>query len=144
MAHGQAQCLRRLEKLLYRCSGWPCQPISISLKLMDDFRARQNSFVGIRTSGMVKTRICAFLSLLWLRRLNDKTSHRLNSKDNGNCWKSQIFDRRERKMSNLDGWPPWNLLCIASPSPLQDLLRIYHIRKTQDGAILWLQTVYHL
>ena len=97
---------RRSEKNYTGEDGWPCQPISLSLKFMNDFRARQNPFVGIRASRMAKTRIWAFLRLPWLRRLNDKTSLRLQSKDNGYCRKSQIFDRRERKMSNLDGWPP--------------------------------------
>ena len=97
---------RRSEKNYTGEDGWPCQPISLSLKFMNDFRARQNPFVGIRASRMAKTRIWAFLRLPWLRRLNDKTSLRLQSKDNGYSRKSQIFDRRERKMSNLDGWPP--------------------------------------
>ena len=134
----------RSEKYYTGEDGWPCQPISISLKLMIDFRTRQNPFGGIRTSGMAKSRIWAFLRLLWLRRLNDKTSHRLQSKDNDYCRKSQIFDRRERKMSNLDGWPSRNLPCIVSPLLLHDLLRIYHIRRTQHEAILWSRIVYHL
>ena len=101
------------------------------------FRKRQNPFIGNHTSGMAKPRIWAFLRLPWLCRLNDKTSHRLQNKANGYCRKSQIFDRREREMSNLDGWPSGNLPCIASQSPLHDLLRIWHIRKTQYDAILW-------
>ena len=39
-------------------------------------------------------------------------------------------------MSNLDGGLPGNLLCITSPLPLQDLLRIYHIRKIPNIATL--------
>ena len=37
----------------------------------------------------------------------------------------------KRKRSNWDGWLPGNLLCITSTLPLQDLLRIYHVRKCQ-------------
>ena len=39
-------------------------------------------------------------------------------------------------MSNLHGCPSGNLQCIASPMPLQDLLRIYHIRKIPNIATL--------
>ena len=118
-----------------------CKPLQ---RLEIGFRKRQNTFVDNNTSGMAKPRIWAFLRLPRLCRLNDKTSHRLQNKGNGYCRKSQIFDRRERKMSNLDGWPSWNLPCIVSPLPLHDLLRIYHIRRTQHEAILWSRIVYHL
>ena len=39
-------------------------------------------------------------------------------------------------MSNLHGCASGNLQCIASPMPLQDLLRIYHIRKIPNIATL--------
>ena len=101
------------------------------------FRKRRSLFVGNHTSGTAKVRIWAFLRPLWLRCLNDKTSHRLQGEDIANCLQSLIFERRERGISNLDGWPSGNLPCIASQSPLHDLLRIWHIRKTQDDVILW-------
>ena len=115
---------RRSEKWLYRYGRMAlpgCKPLQ---RLEIGFRKRQNPFVGNYTSGMAKPRILAFLRLLRLRCLNDKTSHRLQNKANGYCRKLQIFDRREREMSNLDGWPSGNLPCIVSPSPLHDLLRI--------------------
>ena len=127
---------RRSEKDYTGVDGWPCQPISLSLKLRNDFRALQNPFVGNHTSGMAKPRIGAFLRLLWLRCLKDKTSHRLQSENIADSFQSQTFDRRERKMSNLHGCPFGNLQCIASPMPLQDLLRIYHIRKIPNIATL--------
>ena len=131
MAHGQAQCPVGLKNGHTGVDGLPCQPISLSLKLRNDFRALQNPFVGNHTSGMAKPRIGAFLRLLWLRCLKDKTSHRLQSENIADSLQSQTFDRRERKMSNLHGCPSGNLQCIASPMPLQDLLRIYHVRKCQ-------------
>ena len=110
-----------------------CKPLQ---RLENGFRKRQNPFVGNHTSGMAKTRIWAFLRLLWLRCLKDKTSHRLQSENIADSLQSQTFDRRERKMSNLHGCPSGNLQCIASPMPLQDLLRIYHIRKIPNIATL--------
>ena len=68
--------------------------------------------------------------------MKDKTSHRLQSENIADSLQSQTFDRRERKMSNLHGCPSENLQCIASPMPLQDLLRIYHIRKIPNIATL--------
>ena len=68
--------------------------------------------------------------------MKDKTSHRLQSENIADSLQSQTFDRRERKMSNLHGCPSGNLQCIASPMPLQDLLRIYHIRKIPNIATL--------
>ena len=81
----------------------PCQPISLSLKLRNDFRALQNPFVGNHTSGMAKPRIGAFLRLLWLRCLNDKTSHRFQDEDIPDCLQSPIFERREKEKEQL-GW----------------------------------------
>ena len=55
MAHGQAQCPVGLKNGHTGVDGLPCQPISLSLKLRNDFRALQNPFVGNHTSGMAKT-----------------------------------------------------------------------------------------
>ena len=129
MAHGQAQCPVGLKNGHTGVDGLPCQPISLSLKLRNDFRALQNPFVGNHTSGMAKPRIGAFLRLLWLRCLNDKTPHRFQGEDIADCLQSQIFDMRVK--NEQLGWLPGNLPCIASPLPLQDLLRIYHVRKCQ-------------
>jgi hypothetical protein len=43
---------------------------------------------------MAKPRIWAFLWLLWLRCLNDKTSHRFQGEGIADCLQSQIFDMR--------------------------------------------------
>ena len=115
MAHGQAQCLVGLKNGHTGMDGLPCQPISLSLKLRNDFRALQNPFVGNHTSGMAKPRIGAFLRLLWLRCLNDKTSHRFQGEGIADCLQSQIFDRRERKMSNLDGLTAWKFAVHRKP-----------------------------
>ena len=101
MAHGQAQCPVSLKNGHTGVDGLPCQPISLSLKLRNDFRALQNPFVGNHTSGMAKPRIGAFLRLLWLRCLNDKTSHRFQGEDIANCLQSPIFERREKEQL---GW----------------------------------------
>ena len=110
--------------------GWPCQPISLSLKLRNWLQGTNHAY------RMTKLWIWTFLRLLRLRCLKDKTSHRLQSENIADSFQSQTFDRRERKMSNLHGCPSGNLQCIASPMPLQDLLRIYHIRKIPNIATL--------
>ena len=127
---------RRSEKWLYRYGRMTMPGRKPLQRLEIGFRKRQNPFVGNYTSGMAKPRILAFLRLLRLRCLNDKTSHRLQSENIADSFQSQTFDRRERKMSNLHGCPFGNLQCIASPMPLQDLLRIYHIRKIPNIATL--------
>ena len=66
------------------------------------FRKRRNPFVGNDTSGMANPRIWAFLRVLWLLCLNDKTSHRFQDEDTTDCLQLQIFDMREREMSNLE------------------------------------------
>ena len=63
------------------------------------FRKRQNLFAGNHTSGMAKPRIWAFLRLLWLRCLNNKTSHHSQDKDIADSFQLRIFDRREWEMS---------------------------------------------
>ena len=65
--------------------------------------------------GWQKPRIGAFLRLLWLRCLNDKTSHRFQGEGIADCLQSQIFDRRERKMSNLDGLTAWKFAVHRKP-----------------------------
>jgi len=79
------------------------------------FRKRQNPLMGNHTSGMTKPRILEFLRLLWLRCLNDKTSHRFQGEGIADCLQSQIFDRRERKMSNLDGLTAWKSAVHRKP-----------------------------
>lgn len=64
---------------------------------------------------MAKPRIGTFLRLLWLRCLNDKTSHRFQGEGIADCLQSQIFDRRERKMSNLDGLAAWKFAVHRKP-----------------------------
>ena len=101
MAHGQAQCPVGLKNGHTGVDGLPCQPISLSLKLRNDFRALQNPFVGNHTSGMAKPRIGAFLRLLWLRCLNDKTSHRFQGENISDGLLSQIFERREKENEHM-------------------------------------------
>ena len=55
-----------------------CKPLQ---RLENSFRKRQNPFVGNDTSGMAKPRIRAFLRLLGLCCLNDKTSHRFQDEN---------------------------------------------------------------
>ena len=103
MAHGQAPCPVGLKNGHAGVDGLPCQPISLSLKLRNDFRALQNPYVGNHTSGMEKPRIGAFLRLLWLRCLNDKTSHRFQGENISDDLLSQIFERREKENEQF-GW----------------------------------------
>jgi hypothetical protein len=65
------------------------------------FRKRQNPLMGNHTSGMTKPRILAFLRLLWLRYLNDKTSHRFQDEDISDGLLSQIFERREKENEHM-------------------------------------------
>ena len=73
-----------------------CKPLQ---RLENGFRKRQNPFVGNDTSGMAKPRIRAFLRLLWLRCMNNKTSHHSQDKDIADSFQLRIFDRREWEMS---------------------------------------------
>ena len=103
MWHMGKPSARRFEKWLYRCGRMAlpaCKPLK---RLENGFRKRQNPFVGNHTSGMAKPRIGAFLRLLWLRCLNDKTSHRFQDEDIPDCLQSPIFERREKENEQL-GW----------------------------------------
>ena len=114
MAHGQAQCPVGLKNGHTGVDGLPCQPISLSLKLRNDFRALQNPFVGNHTSGMAKPRIGAFLRLLGLRCLNDNTSGlRARTFPTAYCRKS--LKEGKRKMSNLDGLTAWKFAVHRKP-----------------------------
>ena len=124
---------RRSEKRLYRC-GRMALPAHKSLVEAQELAS--GHVIILSWVIMTKLWIWTFLRLLRLRCLRDKTSHRLQSENIADSLQSQTFDRRERKMSNLHGCPSGNLQCIASPMPLQDLLRIYHIRKIPNIATL--------
>ena len=145
MAHGQAQCLVGLKKNYTGEDGCTCQPISISLKLMNDFRARQNPFVGIRASRMAKTRIWAFLRLPWLRRLNDKTSHRFQGENISDGLLSQIFERREKENEHI-GIVKCLEICRAFPAHWHNKIccAFNHICKTHVEATHLSRIVYHL
>ena len=93
----------RSEKQPYRCVRMAL-PVCKPLQGPEiGFRKRQNPLMGNHTSGMTKPRILAFLRLLWLRCLNDKTSHRFQDEDIPDCLQSPIFERREKEKEQL-GW----------------------------------------
>ena len=70
---GKPSAPPRSEKWLYMY-GRMALPVRKPLQKFEiGFRKRQNPFVGYDTSGMAKLRIWAFLKLLWLLCLNDKT-----------------------------------------------------------------------
>ena len=75
-----------------------CKPLQ---RLENGFRKRQNPFVGNDTSGMAKPRIRAFLKLLGLCCLNDKTSHRFQGENISDGLLSQIFERREKENEHI-------------------------------------------
>ena len=64
---------------------------------------------------MTKTRIWAFLRLLWLRCLNDKTSHRFQGEDIANCLQSPIFERREKENEQLGWLIVWKSAVLSKP-----------------------------
>lgn len=76
-----------------------CKPLQ---RLENGFRKRQNPFVGNDTSGMAKPRIRAFLRLLGLCCLNDKTSHRFQGENISDGLLSQIFERREKENEHIE------------------------------------------
>lgn len=117
--------------------GWPCQRVSL---YKDPKSGSESVEVFLWVIIPLGQRRCEFGHfwgpcdfVAWM------TKHRIGSKVRTlpTAYQSLIFERREREMSNLDGWSSGNLPCIASQSPLHDLLRIWHIRKTQDDVILW-------
>lgn len=103
MAHGQAQCPVGLKSGYTGMEGWPCQRVS----LYKDSKMASGSVKILSwvndTCGMAEPRIRAFLRLLWLRCLNDKTSHRFQDEDIPDCLQSPIFERREKENEQL-GW----------------------------------------
>ena len=79
--------------------GWPCQRVS----LYKDSKKASGSvkILSWVISGMAKPRILAFLRLLRLRCLNDKTSHRFQGEDISDGLLSQIFERREKENEHM-------------------------------------------
>ena len=116
--------------------GWPCQRVSLYKDSKMGSESVEVLLWVIIPRGWRKPEFGHFWGFCGFGCLNDKTSHRLQSENIAAPLQSQIFDRRERKMSNLHGCASGNLQCIASPMPLQDLLRIYHIRKIPNIATL--------
>ena len=89
---------RRSEKGPYR-NGRLALPACKRPKI--GFRKPQNPFVGNYAFGMAETRIGAFLRLLGLCCLNDKTSHRFQGENISDGLLSQIFERREKENEHM-------------------------------------------
>lgn len=83
--------------------GWPCQGVSYYKYSKLASESVKKHFVGNYASRMAKPRFWAFLGLLRLRCLNDKTSLRFHGEDITDCLQSRVFDMREKKMGNLGG-----------------------------------------
>ena len=90
-----------------------CKPLQ---RLENGFRKRQNPFVGNDTSGMAKPRIRAFLRLLGLCCLNDKTSHRFQGENISDGLLSQIFERREKENEQFAWLSIWKSAVHCKPN----------------------------
>ena len=80
---------------------WTCQRVS----LYKDSKMTSESVKILmwvnHTSDMAKSRIRAFIRLLGLRCLNDKTSHRFQDENISDGLMSQIFERREKENEQM-------------------------------------------
>ena len=84
--------------------GWPCQRVSLYKdSKMASGSVRILSWVMTHLGWQKKPRIRAFLRLLGLCCLNDKTSHRFQGENISDGLLSQIFERREKENEQL-GW----------------------------------------
>ena len=145
MWHMGKPSARRFEKWLYRC-GWMALPACKPLQRLENgFRKRQNPFVGNDTSGMAKPRIRAFLRLLGLCCLNDKTSHRFQGENISDGLLSQIFERREKENEHI-GIVKCLEICRAFPAHWHNKIccAFNHICKTHVETTHLSRIVYHL
>ena len=119
-----------------------CKPLQ---RLENGFRKRQNPFVGNDTSGMAKPRIRAFLRLLGLCCLNDKTSHRFQGENISDGLLSQIFERREKENEHI-GIVKCLEICRAFPAHWHNKIccAFNHICKTHVETTHLSRIVYHL